>query len=1695
MFQSEELENHLKTSDTIKTESAVYAEWNMNQPGNIKYLGNYRYRPTYSGSEYYLLPVSYDELDIGNWYTGATDSDVAIQSGFDDQDQPTLFISPKEKMKLLYSLNDCVSPHRPRSGINKPLYLGNIGSPYETAQYITNPSPINKVTDLQEVNQNYIVNRPRYYMSHKDDIFKYWTSYRTEYGVPSPRPGEAATSELRQVERGISFLVNGNNSIEDSVPFVVYENQVPANKIVVKMQTNVGDVDLGTLRYGNTSIQDPLFGNNNKTTPVRWRIEKLDEDNSWVTVISFDDVSLRADGTPIIGFDGHVEVSYGLQIPLEYRDIFIFADTIPNSTLLPDNAPEGYTYLVKESDHDLGTMYIFINEGWVPFTPDYSWAVSDELINYNSSFVTQPANPDYFYDVNNNPVFREFEWLSGIRIVVETMNKSGCTFDLIELSPRLLVEISDSVLSFSITKTMSDLGNGSIPVGGLSASIGQVEIFDTDFSFNQNNAFNFENYTGSILANYLDMPIKFLFYDITKEVNGIDYFIPVKTMYSESFPQVTGQAATVSITIRDLFFLLESRPAPELLLTDVSLSWAITVLLDYIGFSNYTFKRIAGHPETTIPYFFVEPNQNVAEMLQKLAVASQSAMFFDEYNNLVIMSKEYLLPNSEDERTTDTTMYGQVEGTNLPNIVNLSSQDKLVYNDGEINYTTRYIQRSIGSTATAQKIDQYKEYIYKPVLLWEVEGREATKTINQLGAQNSGYTLGAVPLNTNLTEELPYSLSNTVYNNVIDVGENVYWIPSYSGYFYANGEVIKFDAVEYSVSGEIEPVWITSNQEYQDYFSRLTFNGKMFPTGNVRIYTKPEYEIIDGITNLKNGQIIEHGRGQFGTPVTAHSAGLSSDSYWSDNLYVRGCIMDASRYLFTTGSYIEYPSTIQQGTAGKIQTSPYIDADAFSQSSTRNGIIKNFLADSYATELEVNYYKTTGPGTIQSSSLVVNGPKFTETLPASSFISYVYKDFIDQNGEAIPYKHFGTRMRIIGKVESGTDKSQTPVGGYPIFEGSPAYPDLPLTVVTQEADTKPLGSSPALSPSSPDQQVKIYGGSGGLGFGINKETNNGYFFEIVALTADNVGDYVSDNNAGIKVAKILSSPSPSCVANEVTVYTESQFDFQVGESVLISGLVDANDPTNTRTPLNGEYAITAIGTDKKSFKYVVVSSPALTTTSSTGGVALQSTQETTNIANMYFYKILSDNKKISPGYGKRVGDVVTLNFIKNNNTLSKDDKIILNNLGVNSSLIANGTYTITEASKGSISFINPGTAFNYNDTQWNFNELIIDVSLENPFAIPVKLWSGLSQINVDSGDFVGQNRLAGESSTTVYDLSAEYINIGSARRFFLYLNGKQISVVDDNDPLPEYNSMAVFTRGSSRCMFENVYALANNYSENTTFTVDSGISKVFGDETVDVSEALRKYAISGMIQNTYLSGISSAEPPKYRMYFEEFGTILREVAYFNVKYDRAYPALYAKLMNPMNRVKGYSVSGFYAGSYGADFLIFNCTDFNLNLDDTSGNYLRILGIAFTQDTTYKLTVDEYYKNRSILSSSDIGKSSTISNPFRILEEYNKIKNSRIKYGVHQFTPIDSPYIQSSDAAEDVFGWVIDKVSIPKKAVGMNTFGTTNLQLGDIVNINYKDAQGQGINIISPEETRFVIYNMEYRKDASGLSTTIYLLEV
>jgi hypothetical protein len=1120
MFESRdgELLDLYQFNSSISSKTFVTAEWNMNIPGNIQKLGNYRYRK--DSTQYSSIPNIFDLSDNGGFYTGATDADISVDSGFVAEDStPIAFKYPKQKESLYYSLEDCIKPNRPRSGINKLSYFSD--------RFLPHPNK-----DM--------FRRPRYYMSTKNDDFKYWRSYRTEsfnnvnseYGISK---NAAAPPYL----------------IDDAAPFVVYKEPVPANKIVIKVQTNVGDVNLGPFRNPSGEFNpDPFFGDENKTVPVDFRVQYLDQNNRWLDAITFNSLSVRDDGiSPIFASDGYLSLEYGLLPPFKYKDSFVYNGELSNTLGLPLNPNFGDAWLATLVPGARGFLLIWNGSEYEQVLPEYGWVLSNlENTGDGEKFVNSITNPGSYRETETAGItYREFVFMKGIRIVVNSMSKPNIPLELIEFSSRLVVNMTDLVTDFDISKTLSDVSSSALPVGQLSAATGTVNFFDTQDAFNELNSF--ANNGNSLIAGYLKKNIKFNFYEVSS-INDRTYYIPLKSLYSEGIPQISGERGNISIQLRDYYFYFESMPAPHILLTEVSLTQAVCLLLDAVGFSNYVIKRLPDEKDTIIPYFFVSPNQNIAEVLQDLAVATQSAMFFDEYNNFVVMTKGYLFDG--DRESIEYALRGSVavdpnpvDGvslTFLPNIISIASEDKKIYNAGQIDYTQRYIQRSYGTLDEALRVD--KEYVYKPALLWEVAGTEKTTSANS--QQQGKFNLGALPLNSDLSASPPTVVNNQIINNIFDVGENAYWITRYKGFLYSEGEIIKYDAVEFSVTGTGN-VWISDNLEYQRYFADLPFNGKIYPTGKMRIYSEPFFETKDGILKLKNGPVVSHGRGQFGTPIVEHKAGI--DPYWTSLETVQGCEMN-SEYLFSTDVSDFYFSVITEsvGTTfktlsiqnlkvgqtvtmyegvGVLATSAKTKITAINEikneetseysftvsvapttplsnsivkvttlpgtvagpaglnktkaeKSQRNGIIKNFLSTKLSSETDVNSLKTTKAGTIQSSALVFSGPTFNSGEKERDFLSYTYRPINKA------FKHFGTRLRIVGKTESAGEADQAPVGG--------------MTYLNLES-------------IDPTKTITLGGGSGGISL-VDPATNNGYYFELAAFTSNKLDQYLKKDENG-----------------------------------------------------------------------------------------------------------------------------------------------------------------------------------------------------------------------------------------------------------------------------------------------------------------------------------------------------------------------------------------------------------------------------------------------------------------------------------------------------------------------------------------------------------------------------------------------------
>jgi hypothetical protein len=1416
-------------------------------------------------------------------------------------------------------------------------------------------------------------------MADKDDKFKYWNSYRNQESIV---PGQAFIQE-----HGISrqlHTYDGETAdtfsyyISDAAPFIVYSQNIPVNRVVIKLQTGVGTVDNGSIFNGISEMTDPLYDPENvilnRSVPIRWRVEYLSTEAipTWTTLYDFatsnpTGYTTGANPKPVVPRDGYVELAYN------------------------------------------------------PTT--FAWAIAGSAeIDSSTTFFTEFTNPSS----------SQFKYIKGLRVVVDTMSKKDVTFDLIELSPRLAMNISNIVSEYSINKVASDLGVSGLPVAQILPSNGSITIADYDQALNTNNP-------NSVIADYINRYVQLKFYEVIKNVpiagsSPQSKYIPVKTMYIDGFPEIDNKSRVASVKLRDLYFYLESMTAPEILITNCSFSYAIAMLLDSIGFTNYVYYKSNSDEEQTIPFFFVAPNTTVAQVIEDLAISTQTSAFFDEYNNLVFMSRSYMLAEPGD-RESDTTMVlrGDKVGANLPNIMEISNKKEEVFNDGRITYISRYIQKSYGEIKQANLIDEGLDWKYKPAVLWQVAPEDEPKSQNEEKKTLGQYLLAAVPLNSDLSNAVPTVSGGVIINNVMDLGEAVFWLSRYNGYFYANSEIIKYDAVEYSIaqpsqtealtanltagqntvtvastsqlqvgqrlakisgtgmfgesvkvasinpngttftttvnhltSGSLQFVgrnsltnyWINSLEEYQKYFAEIPFNGKMYPTGRVRIFAEPNY-VND--TTLAEGAVANHGRGQFDTRIVSHTSELPdwvknntggiitsgevlSNNYKesfivnvggnatiasgatnipieeADMKYIRkGQTIKGGAGIFASNTKVDKKTTnainlSKQTTASLANTATIEvsgvkiydyellgfsnapvgeDESKLYNTATRTSLIKNYMGTGYQAENQSSTITTTQSAKVKSSAFVFTGPTFppTSTIKPKDYISYSYQTFGSESNSETPgkYNHFGTRLRVVGAPENSKDNIQSPYGAMDYYTGIP---------------------------STSNAATVIKGGSGGLGILVDPLTNNGYFFEIAALTVENFNQY----------------------SNAEDMY------------------------------------------------------------------------------NLMFYKI------VKPSSG--------------------------------------GEANVTS-------------------------------------GIEHQLWRGRTSVNVDDGQFTGQHRLLTEQDPSVYDLSVEYKEIkdqnGSKLKFYLYVNNKLIgSVIDDSPITNRKQNVALFVRGTSKCMFENVYAMKANESSNYVDPYETPMSSsmLFRKEEV-ADDAFRNYKLPDAICDSYLQGISPITTRGSDLYFEEFGTIMREASYINVKYDKAYPALLAKITPTFNRLKGYAVSGFIAGAYGAEFLLFNVTDTVLELTEVHGNHLQIQGVTFTQASSHDLTVDDYFQQKSNMSDPSYFGTSITNQPLTNKKNYQSIKNSRLTYGRKDFN-INAKYIQTQDAADSLMGWISKKILKPRRSIGMTIFPNATIQLGDIVTIDY---QSDTFADVALSTTRFVVYNIEYARTSSGPKMTIYLSEV
>jgi hypothetical protein len=170
--------------------------------------------------------------------------------------------------------------------------------------------------------------------------------------------------------------------------------------------------------------------------------------------------------------------------------------------------------------------------------------------------------------------------------------------------------------------------------------------------------------------------------------------------------------------------------------------------------------------------------------------------------------------------------------------------------------------------------------------------------------------------------------------------------------------------------------------------------------------------------------------------------------------------------------------------------------------------------------------------------------------------------------------------------------------------------------------------------------------------------------------------------------------------------------------------------------------------------------------------------------------------------------------------------------------------------------------------------------------------------------------------------------------------------------------------------------------------------------------------------------------------------------------------------------------------------LFNSTDKAIDISETSGNYLRILGVTFTQNTSQVLTVDDFFKERSGFVDT-FTVDNVLRSPEIVYKTFQGIKESRSKYGKRSFS-IDSFYIQNVDSAESLMEWLVDKTLRKRMVLRVEAFGLPHLQLGDLVTIDYEMPDGYNF---TDSDKKFVVYSIDYNRGLQGPDMFLEVVEI
>lgn len=743
----------------------------------------------------------------------------------------------------------------------------------------------------------------------------------SQYGVYS-HP-HAARFERHYVPTSASILSGDNYLFYDDGTYKVHPDQEYFSSVSSIFKPNRPDPGIVLLqKYGNSLITNDATNikqDNINPSSARFYPFSYNRPYDYFNSAKIIDTELNISG--VISSNGNIlaanpfvvyssssipcnKITIKVQNHITSPDQFaiqVLASASAWQTVLEINEPGGASAYFPN-----GICNLYYNSG--------SWSKNISRVTDLNQLTT--ANPT---QLNN---------IGGLRFIVYNMktkqeigsnNPGG--LEIIEMSPRLEMDVTQYTESFSFNSSIGDNTNIGLPVGSVVSSTGQLSLS------NEENKFLFSGTLQKL--DMLNPDVKFSFYQIIRDPSVSASLVPLKVMYSNEWN--VGEDYSVSVAIEDSMKFLREVSAPDLFLQGYGkgnkLSFVLLTILDNIGVTGLEFKKSSNTnnklEDIAIRNFFCKKEQTVAEVLEQLAISTQCSMFYDPEDKLNVLTKERLTKKepiapstSETSGGTDFWMifdedYTTNGSTPAQESAYISNYDSNVMSyseiklnpitDGDILYHSYGPRKVPGvNNIPANILNQltqdfpaaalaFSNFTYATKILWTT-GQDnssvmgaANLTLNlgnrrlkdvftrQYTALNEEEAIRLIYQSTNITASFsgdPELTLQAKQDLVMFIDRNeAYTIPEYEGTVLIDKEYIKFKGKLFSINGEIKVLF---NEE--ELKEEIRFLPKGSSISVLGLIVDVELKVVSKQSAEYTYKVIGDGRAKLGSDVENHYA-------------------------------------------------------------------------------------------------------------------------------------------------------------------------------------------------------------------------------------------------------------------------------------------------------------------------------------------------------------------------------------------------------------------------------------------------------------------------------------------------------------------------------------------------------------------------------------------------------------------------------------------------------------------------------------------------------------------------------------------------------------------------------------------------------------------------------------------------------